>query len=126
MSSGQSKVSCLFSSAAKLSKQDFLVNNHQDTEGFISDSKLRDHVDKVDIDRDGKIDFNDLCTFLKRHNFIENQSNRLVDTVKSAYGFDISNKVNNFVTEANQNLFPVERMDEEKTCMILRELRNTL
>jgi len=66
--------------------RDYIVNTGDDTEKYISDTKLKSYCEKIDIDKDGSIDFHDLNVFLSRNVFLENSSKRLVDTVKSSYG----------------------------------------
>lgn len=100
-----------------------VINDHSETEKYISETRIRGFCEKVDIDKDGKIDFHDLSTFLNRHNFMDNQHKRLIDTVKSVYGFDFSEKCGDKKTT---EIYPVEPIDENKIGNILRDLRNAL
>lgn len=105
--------------------KDVMVNHPKEKEEkYISDEKLGHFCEKVDIDTDGMIDYQDLDTFLTRHNFIENNSKRLIDTVKSTYGYDFSKKMTNVFN--GSTLYPTTPVDNSKIDMILRDLRNAL
>ena len=102
---------------------DIIVNNTRDPERLVSDQKIREFCEKIDIDNDGKIDYHDISTFLSRHDFIENQTMRLLDTVKTVYGFNL---MPNSTRTTKNCLFPVEKIPENKIGNMLRGLRNAL
>lgn len=103
--------------------KDVVINCSRDTEKHVSESKIKEFCEKVDIDKDGKVDYHDISTFMGRHDFIENQTMRLLDTVKTVYGFNLMPTKHSATATC---LFPVERIDESKIGNMLRGLRNAL
>jgi Ca2+-binding EF-hand superfamily protein len=103
--------------------KDYLVNNHTNESKMVTAERIKEHCERVDIDKDGMVDFHDLTTFLKRHDFIESVTKRLIETVKTSYGFDLGQKMK---SSAEMNLFPTQPLDDSKVGTILRDLRNSL
>lgn len=90
---------------------------------MITNERIKDFCERVDIDKDGMVDFHDLSTFLSRHHFIETVTKRLIETVKTSYGFDLGGRLK---SSSEINLFPTQPLDEAKVGPILRDLRNSL
>ena len=104
--------------------RDYIVNTGDDTDKYISDTKLRSYCEKIDIDKDGSIDFHDFNVFLSRNIFLENSSKRLVDTVKSSYGQDLTTRMNNILE--GKTLYPTDNLSNSKIDLVLRNLRGAL
>ena len=82
------------------------------------------YIHKIDIDRDGIIDGQDLDAFLTRHKLIEDTSLRLANTIRDVTGEDYDDKI---LQHHNQDkFFPVAPLTKSRVDLVLRSLRNAI
>lgn len=93
------------------------------SDGEVEETTVAYYASKIDIDKDGMINTQDLKTFLERYDLIEGKNEKLAETLFNTMYIDATKELE---VPLKKELYPEKEVDEKKIDVVLRDLRQAI